>query len=111
MRSTVYPRVCGGTDVAEVELAHQYGLSPRVRGNLTVGFTAVQWLRSIPACAGEPPGQSARPSLSPVYPRVCGGIGLVIHHEASDGNGLVYCHTAPDHRLEGPGPTAEVTGP
>ena len=29
---------------------------------------------------------------------------LVFHHQASDGNGLVYRHTAPDHRLEGPWP-------
>ena len=66
---------------------------------------------SIPACAGEPAYNLSDNVLARVYPRVCGGICLVFNHEASHGNGLVYCHTAPDHRLEGPGPTAEVTGP
>ena len=66
---------------------------------------------SIPACAGEPAVAAIGNYCRPVYPRVCGGICLVFNHEASHGNGLVYCHTAPDHRLEGPGPTAEVTGP
>ena len=68
------------------------GLSPRVRGN------------PVPCkflCCPRLIDES-------VYPRVCGGICLVFNHEASHGNGLVYCHTAPDHRLEGPGPTAEV---
>ena len=31
--STVYPRVCGGTDVADSDSAPTDGLSPRVRGN------------------------------------------------------------------------------
>ena len=30
-------------------------------------------MRSIPACAGEPPGTVLSRPLSPVYPRVCGG--------------------------------------
>ena len=36
---------------------------------------------------------------------------LVFHHEASDGHGLSHRHTAADHALEGPGPTAQVAGP
>ena len=33
---------------------------------------------------------------------------LVFHHEASDGDGLVDRHTAPDHTLHSPRPTAQV---
>ncbi len=69
----VYPRVCGGTSRYWPSDRHALGLSPRVRGNRSVGrmFLLLQW--SIPACAGEP---AASRSLSPngrVYPRVCGG--------------------------------------
>ena len=32
-RSTVYPRVCGGTHHGTESAPHQHGLSPRVRGN------------------------------------------------------------------------------
>ena len=53
---TVYPRVCGGTIclVAASNLA--LGLSPRVRGNRVRKEGGRQVTRSIPACAGEPPG-------------------------------------------------------
>ena len=87
----VYPRVCGGTHACGRSRHGERGLSP--------------------ACAGESSPPVLIDESDVVYPRVCGGICLVFNHEASHGNGLVYCHTAPDHRLEGPGPTAEVTGP
>ena len=32
-----------------------------------------RWLRSIPACAGEPTRQGGHPDGAEVYPRVCGG--------------------------------------
>ena len=49
------------------------GLSPRVRGN-PVGLAAQSSsLRSIPACAGEPPSLLAVSRMCAVYPRVCGG--------------------------------------
>ena len=55
----VYPRVCGGTGRCQVWIA-----LPSTKD------------RSIPACAGEPPGESwSRSTLSSVYPRVCGGTG------------------------------------
>ena len=50
----VYPRVCGGTAVAGVVVAHPQGLSPRVRGNQTLESPPLVCYRSIPACAGEP---------------------------------------------------------
>ena len=72
-RSSVYPRVCGGTCLMG---HHQYsmgGLSPRVRGNprgRTGGFAGGG---SIPACAGEPSRRSCARVPGEVYPRVCGG--------------------------------------
>ena len=50
----VYPRVCGGTVKALTEIAGVWGLSPRVRGNLTTPTRSGSSSRSIPACAGEP---------------------------------------------------------
>ncbi len=54
LRSSVYPRACGGTSWRRRSRSSSLGLSPRVRGNRAVlgaGFGAV-W--SIPARAGEP---------------------------------------------------------
>ena len=91
--SSVYPRVCGGTDlrmplgVPVSGLSPRVrgtcwpanakcwtvGLSPRVRGNHEVAVDDELAAGSIPACAGEPRSWlSSRPSES-VYPRVCGG--------------------------------------
>ena len=69
----VYPRVCGGTIRSLQNCPCMLGLSPRVRGNLSIWHGAYLCKRSIPACAGEP---ASCPSSSPsawVYPRVCGG--------------------------------------
>ena len=52
---TVYPRVCGGTTVISFHVFFSWGLSPRVRGNRRVRGRRQVRLRSIPACAGEPP--------------------------------------------------------
>ena len=51
----VYPRVCGGTVIRDADHAASAGLSPRVRGNPGAPTKAADWVRSIPACAGEPP--------------------------------------------------------
>ena len=54
--SRVYPRVCGAISMRCVSSGNGAGLSPRVRGNLPVGY---EWLRlpgSIPACAGQSAG-------------------------------------------------------
>ena len=71
--STVYPRVCGGTQLQCGFSTVCPGLSPRVRGNQSAyparGLTA----RSIPACAGEPRCIASECALLWVYPRVCGG--------------------------------------
>ena len=53
----VYPRVCGGTDTAQVSPGGYRGLSPRVRGNRFRHRLGGFFPGSIPACAGEPPGR------------------------------------------------------
>ena len=65
--------MCGGTGGASLWFPKAVGLSPRVRGNPIALPTAAVGIRSIPACAGEPPGCWRRTGLGPVYPRVCGG--------------------------------------
>ena len=50
----VYPRVHGGTLVAEERRAGPGGLSPRARGNLRPRGRQARRRRSIPACTGEP---------------------------------------------------------
>ena len=73
----VYPRVCGGTNLRPDSPALNWGLSPRVRGNLPTDQHPLGCIGSIPACAGEPsPGNEAG-RFSEVYPRVCGGTALV----------------------------------
>ena len=69
----VYPRVCGGTLGRDASRIACTGLSPRVRGNRRARPSATPDDGSIPACAGEPLGPSTAPSLTRVYPRVCGG--------------------------------------
>ena len=69
----VYPRVCGGTDLAAVVRGIQTGLSPRVRGNRARPVCPWAPRGSIPACAGEPRSSAALPTATSVYPRVCGG--------------------------------------
>ena len=71
--SEVYPRVCGGTLRADSITGGCKGLSPRVRGNLLDLCDVLFYVRSIPACAGEPGSTSATLALRRVYPRVCGG--------------------------------------
>ncbi len=70
---TVYPRVCGGTADPGDTGQSSTGLSPRVRGNQQTARAPPPTVRSIPACAGEPPGYTRRYSIGEVYPRVCGG--------------------------------------
>ena len=71
--NTVYPRVCGGTRCNPFRCRLCRGLSPRVRGNLTVVRAALLTIRSIPACAGEPTVGDSIARRRWVYPRVCGG--------------------------------------
>ena len=65
--------MCGGT--VRVGLVHRHagGLSPRVRGNRRNYTPNILNIRSIPACAGEPPPCGTPAGNTRVYPRVCGG--------------------------------------
>ncbi len=69
----VYPRVCGGTQCRLHYKISAYGLSPRVRGNLSRPAACAGAYRSIPACAGEPAVSTSGLPVTKVYPRVCGG--------------------------------------
>ena len=69
----VYPRVYGGTSLAQTEIDPHSGLSPRVRGNPPGCAGAGIPGRSIPACTGEPWVRAGVWCKSGVYPRVYGG--------------------------------------
>ena len=71
--SPVYPRACGGTMAPPTPPISTSGLSPRLRGNLRRREWRRSCWRSIPAPAGEPNASLRRFSVSPVYPRACGG--------------------------------------
>ena len=66
------PRVRGTLSLATLSM-RAWGLSPRVRGNHASDGGDNASTGSIPACAGEPDQRPPTTSLSPVYPRVCGG--------------------------------------
>ena len=87
IRREVYPRVYGGTEFSQcIDLAHQ-GLSPRVRGNPSMGKRRVTLKRSIPACTGEPLSTILLYWRVWVYPRVYGGT-FAINHPETDDRGL-----------------------
>ena len=69
----VYPRVCGGTSSTIAVNRIVAGLSPRVRGNQYDANGKLNFIGSIPACAGEPVLGIAPIFIKRVYPRVCGG--------------------------------------
>ena len=75
--------MCGGTDFFSPVSAIQEGLSPRVRGNLQLGFLDSDQRRSIPACAGEPTCPHWNRTPTEVYPRVCGGTYLSFRSDHS----------------------------
>ena len=69
----VYPRVCGGAAIARAGKRSAAGLSPRVRGSLSLSRRSMPSTGSIPACAGEPWAPRRCAARCWVYPRVCGG--------------------------------------
>ena len=73
----VYPRACGGTIVTARTNRVDLGLSPRVRGNQVGRFPNQRYGGSIPARAGEPTPPTGRTSRRKVYPRACGGTGVI----------------------------------
>ena len=69
----VYPRACGRTLSGLPRPTCMRGLSPRVRGNPLIMWSADGSARSIPARAGEPMRCALLASCKRVYPRACGG--------------------------------------
>ena len=74
--------MCGGTHTWHSTLVVPTGLSPRVRGNRRTTTRSRRWVRSIPACAGEPGPGMRHSSPRRVYPRVCGGTQIGFHRLA-----------------------------
>ena len=70
--AVVYPRVCGATGVRSRTSLQARGLSPRVRGHLSLVFALLFLSGSIPACAGPPDFAVYDAVQARVYPRVCG---------------------------------------
>ena len=68
--------MCGGTFHLRKVVPASAGLSPRVRGNPLYAPRIFSQVRSIPACAGEPPSFDRKHCSYTVYPRVCGGTRL-----------------------------------
>ncbi len=68
-----HPRVCGGTIEPIYDADTSVGPSPRVRGNRLTTATALDLVRAIPACAGEPPLGQVKRRFDGGHPRVCGG--------------------------------------
>ena len=83
----VYPRACGGTVMVAGSWTRSPGLSPRVRGNLTPAVSRMDLPRSIPARAGEPLQHRGAGGDAGVYPRACGGTGL-LQPTGQDADGL-----------------------
>ena len=69
----VYPRARGGAGARQAAGAARAGLSPRTRGSHEARTRSRIVSRSIPAHAGEPPGNRAKVLLLEVYPRARGG--------------------------------------
>ena len=81
----VYPRTCGGTGNWRMAVGDQPGLSPHVRGNRRAVGRGCHPQGSIPARAGEPLAAAVAAGLDWVYPRTCGGTGVVGQHDANRG--------------------------
>ena len=73
MGSRVYPRACGGTQLAHERRHAHRGLSPRMRGNRSAHCRWAPVPGSIPAHAGEPRAWAEDSTVCRVYPRACGG--------------------------------------
>ena len=70
--SAVYPRRCGEQGATERDSNSIAGLSPQVRGTVTVSFLKIWFERFIPAGAGNRPFWGTPMAAGPVYPRRCG---------------------------------------
>ena len=72
-RNRVYPRTYGGTREGAPVTDLYAGLSPHIRGNVTLKLFSCQISGSIPAHTGERICPPAEPADRGVYPRTYGG--------------------------------------
>ena len=71
--SKAYPRMRGGTGGRSDMSGISLGLSPHARGNPPIKMKVGDYIGPIPACAGEPSGQSPPTAWIGAYPRMRGG--------------------------------------
>ena len=69
---TVHPRVCGEQRYECVNCCPRCGSSPRVRGTDHPALFSADYIRFIPACAGNRGHRRRRWQRLSVHPRVCG---------------------------------------
>ncbi len=69
---TVHPRVCGEQSLGSKIDQRLTGSSPRVRGTAADARRERDWVRFIPACAGNSSVAYRTTSTIAVHPRVCG---------------------------------------
>ena len=71
-QQTVYPHACGETPDGEKALNSDWGLSPRLWGNLRYQECGSSSMGSIPTPVGKPSMFAATGARSQVYPHACG---------------------------------------
>ena len=71
-RRTDHPRVCGANPLFHAAAIAESGSSPRVRGKPYETALAPEWIRIIPACAGQTPCLAVGGHHHADHPRVCG---------------------------------------
>ena len=76
--------MCGETETAGIAVNVIQGLSPHVRGNLTVLGARDHVVGPIPACAGKPFRASFRSAWERAYPRMCGETYWIRRAEPND---------------------------
>ena len=73
---TVHPRVCGERGILAAEKADEDGSSPRMRGTPFGTIMSSEYIRFIPAYAGNAEVLEVIDDEEPVHPRVCGERGV-----------------------------------
>ncbi len=70
--ATVHPRVCGEQYKFGLDFWFVSGSSPRVRGTVKISSSFINFVRFIPACAGNSECILSAFCKGAVHPRVCG---------------------------------------
>ena len=80
-----YPRACGATGAAPTVTHADYGLPPRVRGNLLPYLRPGPHRGPTPARAGQPSSAPRTGSRSRAYPRACGATTFIARLSSPNG--------------------------